>query len=68
MLKLNIIFMALHCWNKGLRALFVSAMKGEIINCSAHKDIYFLETNPKPEVNAINKSAINYLMFVYQCF
>jgi hypothetical protein len=26
-------------------------MKGEIINCPAHKDIYFLETNTKPEVS-----------------
>ncbi|CAH0550433.1 unnamed protein product [Brassicogethes aeneus] len=25
------------------------AMKGEIINCSTHKDIYFLETNTKNE-------------------
>lgn len=28
-------------------------MKGEIINCSAHKDIYFLETNTKNEVKLL---------------
>lgn len=33
--------------------LFVPAMKGEIINCSPHKDIYFLETNTKNEVTTV---------------
>lgn len=34
--------------------LFVPAMKGEIINCSPHKDIYFLETNTKNEVTTVH--------------